>query len=713
MPQVPAYTPVPDVTATDRPVPRIGVNAPPDAFGAAIAEGVGKLGQGLEQGGNDLYNTAYRLQQLDNEAQAKQADADYMIKAGELHANYSALEGQAAKDGYPKYVSDLEDLRRNIRDGLSNPMAQKMYDSTSLSTMGRTIFNGAGHAATETKKWFIGASKSRVQAIGDEALANPRDDDAFNQSLVKAEAETREQGRIAGKSSDEVDQDVATEKSTLWSKRIVGQARTQPILAKQMFDQAIQNGAIRGLQIGQVENVVNQGLYTQGARNLSHTINTGQDLYWGSKEVPIKMASMAIGTYESGNNYGLTGRQTAHGVALGKYQVMSDFLPDYLAKAGLPAMTPQEFLQNHAAQEQVFTANFGAAMKQYGNFNDAASVWFSGKPAAQAGNVSDVNGTTVPEYLRQTNAILAKNTSLADKVSRVRDMAQQIAPDTPLFQDYAQNRVESDFNQNKRIQLNDEYNNRQTIEGALMGGPDGKIPTTVDDLKVDPRVEKAWNDLPDSRQRAYLKVLKDNAKGDVAWSQDGLNEYQRLKGMAQADPADFLDQDVSGNNKLPFSARREMINLQGKLKANAESDPRVTKAMAIMQPDLFAAGFTKAKDPDAYYRFVGEMQDGIEAFQKDNKKPPKADDIRLIGTRLLQEHATSWLEKHITGGPPVFNVPVPDEEATKIKSDPYWASNGIVPTEQQVQRIYTRKLYQDLYGGKAKDANAAKVPASR
>jgi len=33
----------------------------------------------------------------------------------------------------------------------SNPMAQKMFDGSSLSFMGRTIFNAAGHAAQQTK----------------------------------------------------------------------------------------------------------------------------------------------------------------------------------------------------------------------------------------------------------------------------------------------------------------------------------------------------------------------------------------------------------------------------------------------------------------------------------------------------------------------------------------------------------------------------------
>jgi hypothetical protein len=43
-----------------------------------------------------------------------------------------------------------------------------------------------------------------------------------------------------------------------------------------------------------------------------------------------------------------------------------------------------------------------------------------------------------------------------------------------------------------------------------------------------------------------------------------------------------------------------------------------------------------------------------------------------------------------------MHVPPPSE---KIKAEPAWEKLGIQPTHAQIQRIYTRKLYQDLYGG--------------
>jgi hypothetical protein len=49
----------------------------------------------------------------------------------------------------------------------------------------------------------------------------------------------------------------------------------------------------------------------------------------------------------------------------------------------------------------VFETQFGKSVAKYGNPADAASVWFSGRPLAKAGNASDVLGTTVPQYVQK------------------------------------------------------------------------------------------------------------------------------------------------------------------------------------------------------------------------------------------------------------------------------------------------------------------------
>lgn len=111
-------------------------------------------------------------------------------------------------------------------------------------------------------------------------------------------------------------------------------------------------------------------------------------------------AKAASANIESGGKYDALGPVTKNGDrAYGKYQVMGANIPSWTKEAFGKPMTPEEFLADPAAQEKVYEQQFGKNVAKYGNVADAASVWFTGKPLAQAGNVSDVLGTTAPQYV--------------------------------------------------------------------------------------------------------------------------------------------------------------------------------------------------------------------------------------------------------------------------------------------------------------------------
>jgi len=54
---------------------------------------------------------------------------------------------------------------------------------------------------------------------------------------------------------------------------------------------------------------------------------------------------------------------------------------------------------------------------------------------------------------------------------------------------------------------------------------------------------------------------------------------------------------------------------------------------------------------------VGVLEDQLKTFAEENKRPPKADEIKLIGNRLLQQQTQKgWIWDSKT---PTFQVPVP------------------------------------------------------
>lgn len=116
----------------------------------------------------------------------------------------------------------------------------------------------------------------------------------------------------------------------------------------------------------------------------------------------------AIASIESAGSgdYQAVGPDTGKGRAYGRYQVMDFNIGPWTEKYLGRRMTPAEFLASPEAQDAVFNGEFGSYVKKYGNPQDAASIWFTGRPLSQGANAADVNGMTGRGYVNKfTNAL--------------------------------------------------------------------------------------------------------------------------------------------------------------------------------------------------------------------------------------------------------------------------------------------------------------------
>lgn len=570
--QIPS--PVPQVAPQDTPLGRISVNTPEAAFGGATGAAISGLGKVIEGASNELFQRAIALKQVSNEAEAKQADADYMEAAGKLHAEYNASKDPSPA-AYQNYVTGLKKARTDIRNRLSNPTVQRLYDSGSLPTLGRTIFNGAGVAATASREYAIGASQARIDALSDQVLQAP-DDRTFQTSLASGIAELRgTHAETLHWSPEKTDQEVARYQSKLITLRVQGLARKQPEAANDFLEK--NRAVLTKEDLNRAEGFVLTALHTQGAKNIEGEVN-------------------------------------------------ADLRDDPLGK----------------------------------------------------------------------------DKTLEQRVNEARGKAKKIAPDDPGYADAAVQRTIAGFEQSRKIKNDITLTNKQTLDKSLMGGfnEGGMLPTTVEELTADPQARAAWEGVDESVRRSYRKALTQNAKGDQAWTDASQRRMLYLQGLSQADPREFIGIDIP-SEKLPFSAKRALVNMQNKLKDRAEGDPRVTHALQVLRPTIQASGLDPSKDKDRYLQFVGSLQDAMDAYQKENKKLPKADEIQTMGARLLQEQSVNkWNPINwISSAPKMFESVVPEPVANRIKADPLWAEKGITPTDEMVRRIYTREQYQKMFGG--------------
>jgi hypothetical protein len=117
----------------------------------------------------------------------------------------------------------------------------------------------------------------------------------------------------------------------------------------------------------------------------------------------------AIARIESAGSgdYSAVGPVTGKGNrAYGRYQVMDFNIGPWTEQYYGRRLTPEEFLASPQAQDAVFSGAFGSSVERYGNPQDAASVWFTGKPMSEGANRSDILGTTGSAYVDKFNKAL-------------------------------------------------------------------------------------------------------------------------------------------------------------------------------------------------------------------------------------------------------------------------------------------------------------------
>lgn len=149
----------------------------------------------------------------------------------------------------------------------------------------------------------------------------------------------------------------------------------------------------------------------------------------------------ALGGIESGNRYDKLGPVITNGGmyhgdrAYGRYQVMGKNIPEWTQQVLGRRLTPQEFLASDQAQDDVFNAKFGEFKNKYGSPEEAASVWFTGRPLGKGGaGASDQLGTTGSGYVSGFAKALRGKRAEADgaPADALAFAGQPVASDAPV-----------------------------------------------------------------------------------------------------------------------------------------------------------------------------------------------------------------------------------------------------------------------------------------
>lgn len=265
------YRPVPDVAASQQGVPGVDVPTPIQAFGGTIAQAIESVGRTTEHAGDEIFKRAIELQTLENETIARDADTEFTIKSGERRAAYHALEGQAAEAGYKPFVDDMRKMQQEARAKLPNRMAQRIFDRESQSMMARTIFNGAGHAASQARRWREGSVRAGVDATQNDLLHDPTPANRASARVRLARA-ADDLAKENGWDQNQRDAYFRDEQSKATLTYIQGLARQEPFEAKKFLEEHRDELSTHHIQ--QAEQFVKTHLYQTGSRRIISEIVT-------------------------------------------------------------------------------------------------------------------------------------------------------------------------------------------------------------------------------------------------------------------------------------------------------------------------------------------------------------------------------------------------------------------------------------------------------
>jgi protein-disulfide isomerase-like protein with CxxC motif len=126
----------------------------------------------------------------------------------------------------------------------------------------------------------------------------------------------------------------------------------------------------------------------------------------GKNQLDLDRLASTFRLQESGSrdgNYSALGQPVRRGdgvdYAYGAYGIMGANIPSWTEEVLGTAMTPEEFLRDPAAQDRVAKAKLAEYHSKYGNIDDVASVWFSGRPLQNNNSVDATSGKSVPSYV--------------------------------------------------------------------------------------------------------------------------------------------------------------------------------------------------------------------------------------------------------------------------------------------------------------------------
>jgi hypothetical protein len=733
--------------STEQPIASSGatgfnVRATEDAFGTNVANAIAHAGTMVEGAGNELYNRAVAMKQLDNEAEARQITNDAELNLATLRVGYANKEGAAAKDGFNDYQTAVKGVYEDSKAKASNPAVSRMVDGQTASEMRSSIFAGATHAAQQTKAWQMNTLKNRFDSYKNRVLSDPDNEGLWAESTAETAKIIGQLSDYQGEppDSDNRKHDLAAALSDLWSTRIKGRSSKDPEGALAML--TANRDKILGQDVDKIEDLVTNRFQMQVAARIAHSSNSGfapymdpshllrfngvderlQRVFQRAQEITGLDTPFTIGdkggvrTVEEQRRLVQGGfSRTMHSNhLLGR---AFDVVP--LDENGKPNYN------DRAAYDRIDKAMFQAAQElgiELGPEHNQIKSWdpghYSLPRGAETGQMAKYQAPT-----------------LQQKVDRAKAYYAKLRPGDDVGLVKVENAVIAQHGKFEQIARNQFIDDKQTIATAVMSGGMDQQPQTMQDLlSRDGQVPGLREAVERTQQQHPEYMLQlERAMYSKKVHQDDDEERLRLRGLADNEKESFLDEDIVGNPKLTRASKETFLAQQKRLRAS-DSDPRVPRAINWLKQSADTSGmmteqgvFRRDKqNEEEYDKFSGAMHEALEAWTDAHggKSPTEKEVVKEIGPAVLRRRITEQglPELHGPGGAilnwmfgdrqrSMLEQVLPEDMKDAAKAE-FMKEHDWEPSDREIYKAAVRMQFDKLFGA-PKKAPKPKVPETR
>lgn len=390
MAQIPTGNYVPNVTPDALPDNIQRIDATPDAFGAAIADGRQKIAAVLNQGSDDAAQIGLQRQGILNQTNSDSAVNSYMSQARAIlygdpndpsKPGFMSLHGQDAVTAAPATQKALNDLQANLGSGL-NPMAKLMYDSASrrYNNMDSTLL--ASKTDQETQQFQMQTAEATMSNAAQAAAINPSSD-SIALGLQKTASVTTQMAKLNGWSPEVTQSYLLQKTGDLYKGVVRSMAATDPMQANSILQSArgqmdpmtyadISNELRPRVNDAQGDAIANGVISNPTGAPVAVPPNASIDGVWNSMK-GIESGGQQFNANGSVKTSPIGGPDAPVGVS----QIRPSTAQGVAASAGVP-FDPQRLTGDQGYNEALGRTYLGQQVQKYGNVTLGVAAYNAG-----------------------------------------------------------------------------------------------------------------------------------------------------------------------------------------------------------------------------------------------------------------------------------------------------------------------------------------------